>query len=260
MVNKKISGQTIAIIILAVILLITIAFGGVYAFYSAKSNKATGKIVMANLNIDLYADNDGPTSSGKSEIVISNGTNVVPGQELKNSPLMISNRSNSDIYLIVVYEVNAVKLDEHGNKLANGDVVDPKVKPVIDIGAPYINPINNINYNGTNQDWVDYVFTYEHQDQTRSVYRCLVSTKSHNKYNEDYQTVEVIGENKLKLHHLMGDDYQQTSISFTFQAYAIGANSFSFETNIAPADRCNQIVSAIYESVEYKFLDATINT
>lgn len=269
--KKKISGQTIAIIILAVVLLLTVAFGGVYAFYSAKSNTMTGKIVMANLNIDLISGQTG--ESGKSEIVISNGTNVVPGQELNNSPLKIVNRSNAEsIYFIVVYEVNAIKMmydkdgklikDNMGNVVYGDKVIDINEKPVIDIGAEYINTYNQISYSGNNKDWIDYLFVYENADSTLTKYRCLVSTKSYGKGNEESQTIEVIGENRLKLHHLMGDDYQQTSISFAFQAYAIGADdsTFNFTSETTKEERCNKIVTAIYESVEYKFLDATVNS
>ena len=68
MVKNKMSGQTIAIIILAVLLILAIGFGGVYAYYSARSNSVTGKIVMANLKISLESP-----GSDRSEIVISNG-------------------------------------------------------------------------------------------------------------------------------------------------------------------------------------------
>ena len=261
--NKKISGQTLTIIILAALLTVAIAFGGVYAYYSASSRKVTGKIIMANLNIDLISDT---TASGKSEIVISNGTNVVPGQELKNSPLMVVNKSNASIYLVIVYEVNAVKIDGDGNKIDGSDVVDKKEKPIIDIGAPYYNPSEDLSpekssmYNGTNIHWIDYVFTYEHESVTYT-YRCLVSTDAYTRSGDDAQVVEVIGENKLKLHYLMGDDYQQTSISFAFQAYAIGSETagLQFDSNVDQAERCQTIVSAIFKSVEHKFLDATIN-
>ena len=269
--KKKISGQTIAIIILAVILLITVAFGAVYAFYSAKSNAITGKIVMANLNIDLISEKAG--ESGKSEIAISNGTNVVPGQELNNSPLKVVNRSNaSDIYLIVVYEVNAIKMlydkdgnvvkDLQGNIVYGDKVIDEKKKPVIDVGAEYLNDTDKITIAGSNPNWIDYLFVYTNPDSTVSKYRCLVSTKSYSKGNEEAQTIEVIGENELKLHRSMGDSYQQTSISFVFQAYAIGASDsiFGFTNQTTKEEKCYKIVSTIYESVEYKFLNVTVNS
>ena len=92
MVKKKISGQTIAIIILTALLVIAISFGGVYAFYSARSNKVSGRVMMATLSLSMSSG-----SSDKSEIVISNGVDVVPGQPLKNSPLVVKNLSEIEI-------------------------------------------------------------------------------------------------------------------------------------------------------------------
>ena len=261
MVNKKISGQAIAIIILAVLLLITIAFGGVYAFYSARSNKMTGTIVMANLNIDLRSYEYG-TKSARSEIVISHGTNFVPGQELKNSALMVVNKSAElvPIYLIVVYEIKATKLDEHGEIIPGDTVIDKMKNPLIDIGAEYINPIDNIVLEKThNNNWVDYVFSHTKDGETKK-YRCLVTTSTYAKPKDVVEhEIKVIGENELKLHYKMSNEYQRTSLAFAFQAYAIGAESFQFEEGATNADKCNQIVSAIYESVEYKFFEDVIS-
>jgi len=261
MVNKKISGQAITIIILAVLLLITIAFGGVYAFYSARSNKMTGTIVMANLNIDLRSYEYG-TKSARSEIVISHGTNFVPGQELKNSALMVVNKSAelTPIYVIVVYEIKATKLNEKG-EIIPGEIIEDQMKdPLIDIGAQYINMDENIILDKTtNSDWVDYVFTYT-KDEVTKKYRCLVTTSSYSKpKGVTEHEIKVIGEDKLKLHYRMSNEYQRTSLAFAFQAYAIGANSFQFTEETTQAQKCNQIVSAIYESVEYEFFEGIVN-
>ena len=259
MVNKKISGQTIAIIILAILLLIAIGFGGVYAYYSARSKKMTGTVIMANLNINLSSYEYG-TKSATSQIVISHGTNFVPGQNLKNSQLNIINKSAEEVpvYLIVVYEITANKMDEH-QQLTNEIIYDSMQEPLIDFGAEYINEKANINYAGTNADWVDYVFTYGTGEDEKQ-YRCIVSKYSWQKpKGETSQTIPVIYENQLKLHRFMGDVYQRTSLTFAFQAYAISANSFAFETGITQAQRCNEIISAIYESVEYQFFDGTVS-
>ena len=260
MVSKKVSGQTITIIILAILLLIAIAFGGVYAFYSARSKKMTGTVVMANLNIALVAQEY--ADSAKSEIVISHGTNFVPGQELKNSALNIVNVSakHVPVYLVVVYEIKATKMDENGELIPGRVIEDEFKKPLIDLGAQYINPIENIYYEGTNENWVDYVFTYNDGVQIKQ-YRCLVSTSSWERPDDNNQVIPVIEENQLKLHRFMNDSYQRTSLAFAFQAYAIGANStdLQFDETVAMAERCNRIVSAIYESVEYKFFEGTVN-
>ena len=106
MVKKKISGQTLAIIILTALLIIAVTFGGVYAFYSARSNQVTGEIRMATLSIGFGWEAE-TGESICSAIVLSNGKQVVPGQELNNTPLVVTNESQASIYLIIVYEVNA---------------------------------------------------------------------------------------------------------------------------------------------------------
>ena len=261
MVNKKISGQTIAIIILAILLLITIAFGGVFAYYSARSNKMKGVVVMANLSVELTSYDYGTTNkSAKSEIVISHGTNFVPGQELKNSALMVFNKSRAPIYLVVVYEITANELDEKGEDITNKTVDDKKEQPLLDMGSAFINPSENINYAATtNTEWIDYVFTYTKGEETKK-YRCFVSAGSYEKpAGVEEHDITVIGENKLKLHRLMSNEYKNTRLTFTFQAYAIGANSFTFAEGATQTSKCEQIITAIYESVEYKFFDGTVN-
>ena len=54
--------------------------------------------------------------------------------------------------------------------------------------------------------------------------------------------------------------YQNTSISFTFQAYAIAKASFDsqFTDTTTAAERCETIVSAIYASQGNKFLNINV--
>ena len=194
MVKKKFSGQTIAIIILAILLVVAIVFGGVYAFYSARSSKITsGRIVMGNVTIDLVS---GLGMSGKSEVVISNSTNIIPGQPMTNTPLVVNNKSSVPIYLIVVYRLDAYKLqfadgsseptkDAHGDYSLGDRVEDLYIDQVIDVGAEYINEINpggnsaNVSAEEAN-GWVDYVFEGfdEEGNSNGEYYRCLVLTKT----------------------------------------------------------------------------------
>lgn len=247
MVKKKLSGQTIAIIVLVVLLILTIGFGGVYAYYSARSNSVSGKIVMANLKISMESG-----TSDKSEIVISNGVNVVPGQPLENSPLIIRNLSSVNIYLVVVYEINATTED-------SAIIPDEYINPVLGLGTEYINSINtdaSRDRGVTNTDWIDYVFNAEEEGR---YYRCLVSTVDFAPTKDEDNGIIVIGEDKLALAGAMGNEYQRTTISFTFQAYAIGAaTNFGYDPN-SKADKCEKIVSAIYESQQCKFLNINVN-
>lgn len=248
--KKKVSGQTVAILVLAILLLVTVVFGGVFAFYSARSNQVSGKIVMANLKISLESQDSGSTD--RSEIVISNGTNVVPGQPLENSPLVIKNLSSVNIYLVVVYEINATR--ENGEK-----VLDEHKAPLLGLSMEYINSIDttkNVSEYVTNSNWVDYVFKGEEENK---IYRCLVSMVDFAPSNETNNGIEVIGKDRLALSGAMGNEYQQTSISFTFQAYAIGSNSgFTFNAE-NKAEKCEQIVRAIYSSQGHTFLNINVN-
>lgn len=270
MVKKRISGQTIAIIILAILLLLTISFGGVYAFYTARSNKITsGKIIMANLKINIK----NTSATGVSQIVITNGYNIVPGQKLENSPLTIENLSSVDIYLAVVYRINAVTetVLQDGTVLKE-DVKDTAQRQCLGLGVEYINPIfpeYSTNKYTTNTKWVDYVFEAKNGDEnanevvvddetgeTKFVYRCLVSKITIPKETDE----TVIHEKELYLAEQLGNEYKQSSISFTFQAYAIGTETnFGFEDNDTTATRCEKIVSAIYEAQDETFLDLETN-
>lgn len=240
--RKKLTGQTISIIILAVLLLLSIGFGVVYAYYSAKSSAISGKIVMANLNISIES---GIGASGKSEIVISNSTNIMPNQQLENTPLLVHNSSSVPIYLVVVYKIQAFDTN-------NEEINDPLNYPVLDIGCEFINPTTKSSQPGGESIWTDFVFTYE-KDDTISNYRCFVSSP----IATDTETVTVIEENKLRISRYMGNEYQKSTIYFTFQAYAIGCDSFNadFPDGTTIETKCQKIVSAIYEAHNMKFLN-----
>ena len=253
MVRKKLSGQMIAIIILAILLLLAITFGGVYAFYSARANKVSGKVIMANLKIGMTSQvtGDDGTVSDKSEIVISNKENVVPGQLLGNTPLLITNESSVNVYLAVVYEVRA-------EKIKTEEIVQDKFEAsAISFGANYINPLNESKnrYNGVNGDWIDFVFRSDASGEVKT-YRCIVSAKSYAPTAEG-ETITVIGDDKLSLSKDMGSEYMDTNISLVFQAYAISADSFAGEitSSTTAKDRCQTIVSRIYQEYGYKFLN-----
>lgn len=251
------TGQTAAIIILAILLILAITFGGVYAYYSARTGSVSGKVIMANLNIDLVSvDGDGNIitgASGKSEIVISHGTNIVPNQQLENTPLIVKNKSNTSIYLVVVYAIKATKIDSN-----ESETKDDYVKSVIDIGYDYYNPSSLENSDKTlTTDWIDYVFTYQEGENEPVKYRCLVSTVAFKADEGQNQQITVIEANKLKLSAQMGNEYQSTTISFTFQAYAIGEGSFNtdFTPETTKVEKCEKIVNAVYVSQEKNLLN-----
>ena len=266
MVKKKISGQTIAIIILTAVLALTIGFGGVFAYYTARSNKlaSSGEIVMGNLKIALTG---GTGESGKSEIVISNKTNVLPSQSLGNTPLAINNMSNVPIYLVLVYEFKAEKLNSKG---ATIQITDACTFPVFDLGMKYVNSINpsrnKVDKGIRTEEWVDFVFKADSGDDQAGVaydettqtwcraYRCLVSMV---KVDPNKTNLEIIAKDQLSLAPEMGNEYQESTISFTFQAYAIGSdlNDFNFTSQTSIEEKCQRIVDVVYTSQARTFLD-----
>ena len=262
MVKKKLSGQTMAIIILGAMLLITIAFGGVYAYYTARTNKVSGRIMMANLDIALGSGEEG--ESDQSKIIIYNKEYIVPGQVLDNTPLMIRNESTVEIMLIVVYELKAEReiKDKDGNVIELQSVEDEFINPVFGLGCEYLNskhPESNIEDPDEiyNYDWYDFVFYGEREDK---YYRCMVSRKSIPKSTKGSTSnrITVIGENKLSLHKFMGSEYEDSTLSFKFQAYAIGAETnFGIDKDDSNLERCNKIVNEIYSSQGYRFLGLT---
>lgn len=231
MVKKRLGGQTIAIIILSILLLLTACFGGVYAYYSTTTSKVSGRVVMANLNISLQA---GIGESASSEILVSNGV-FVAGDKLENTPLLVVNNSNTAIYLSIVYKVDAVDVDT-GEPLENYD----DTEPLIDIGIT------------DDSIWYDYLFVSTDSSGEEVRYRCLV-TKRPVGQSEEYLTV--IEENALKIPESWGDEFQNMQISFLFQAYAIGASTFEdlFTSEVGIEDRCEVIMTKIYEEYDREF-------
>ena len=242
MVKKNFSGQTLAIIILAILLVLAIAFGGVYAFYSERSQQISGEIKMANLEISLEAEKG---ESGKSEIIIYNKEDIVPGQTLTNSPLVVKNLSKVNIYLIVVYEIKAKKRDD-GTK-----VDDDFKKPVLGLGTEYVNSVYPEYKRDvfTNKVWVDYVFNAKEESK---YYRCLVSTASHP--TSTTEGIDVIPKDQLALAPEMGSEYMYTEISLTFQAFAIAANDALVSGLTTSQEKCEKIVSEIYKEQGKTFL------
>lgn len=252
MVKKKLSGQTIAIIILAILLLLAIGFGGVYSFYTARSNKVSGTIVMANLSITLKADGE-VGQTGKTDVFISNGVNVnvVPGQKLNNSKLSVVNNSLVPIYLMVVYYLKADILTPEGEVISH--VNDTYTHPVLGLGYQYVNDANDYTQTGavTDVPWIDYVFdASEVEGGEDKIYRCFVYTSPIEK--EEDKTV--IGHNELALHHTIGNTYQKATISMTFQAFAVASASFNFASGASKAEKGRAIVKAIYESQDCVFM------
>ena len=249
MFKKKLSGQTVVIVILTILLLLTLCFGGVFAYYTYSSSKITGEIMMASLSIDLETSN----STDKSVISISNKGQVVPGEKLKNSALYLRNSSSVGVYIAIVYEIKATKK-------GGEEVEDLFEDPVLGLGLDYINPHvedKSIVLSDNEDEWVDYVFYAESENK---FYRCLMHLNGLAPAESRIQQITVIGANELALSKKMGNRYQSTTISFVMQAYAIGTGSFmNINNQTSVEDKCEIIMNSIYENEGYEFFNVAVN-
>ena len=238
MTKKKLSGQTLTIIILVILLLLTCVFGGVYAYYSQKSSKISGVVKMANLKIEMRAGGSDGTS-GSSEILNTNSY-YIPGQVLPNTALTVTNSSNVPVYIAVVYTVKAV----------NNDPNSPDYKQEI-TNYDLSNPLIGIHGDTT---WFDGRYTNEEYDTD---FRYLmISTPIAVAEREEDKTITVIPEGKLKLHEKMGNAYQSTIITLTFRAYVIGSEQTELKGRLngqtTVSGKCNVVMDAIFEAFDYK--------
>ncbi len=301
MVKKKISGQTIAIIILAIMLLLAIGFGAVFAYFSTSSSSIQGTIVLANLNISLEVQNlediDGNTTTSESSEIIISGTNVLPNQKILNRPLVVNNTSNAPTYLMVAYKVGAVRSVQGGDDVIIRDDFDGCV---IDLGIDYINSHHSSEFRHYDEygalitdptedvrrhtKWVDYVFTYTDPNVPNAepqIYRCLVLLEKQAASTGTPNKIEVIGRDQLKLHSDLDNDFQNSALSFTFQAYVIGASEDIIDTvestvknpdgsvatypdgspkyKYSTEERCLAIVENTFRTQNYKFLNVEVD-
>lgn len=242
MTKKKLSGQTVTIIILAILLLLTCIFGGVYAYYSTTSSKISGVVKMANLKIEMRAGGT-EGASGSSEILNTNSY-YIPGQVLPNTALTVTNSSNTKVYLAVVYTVKAINNDESSSNFGN-EITDYDLS----------NPLIGIHGDTT---WFDGRYTnVEHDADFRYL---MIPTPIAPTFGDDGKVIpkviSVIPEGKLKLHEKMGNAYQSTIITLTFRAYVIGSDQQELkdalgQTNGTNTEKCNVIMGAIFKAFDY---------
>ena len=279
MTKKKISGQTIAIIALVILLILTIGFGAVYVYFTTRSNSITGHVTMATLSIRLHSEGWNEELGGiseKSEITLSS-TNVLPNQQLLNDPLIVKNSSEAPVCLIVVYEVSATR----GEGDDQVKIVDDYEGCLIDLGIDYVNSKHNPELKHDNEQitgtedfrrntrWVDYLFTHEDESSgVESVYRCLVSLDRYTATTDPEtgkiieQRIDVIRKDSLKLHQDLDNDYQTARLTFAFQAYVIGASDdwYNGLQDKSVKEQCEEIVFRTYQNQNYQFLNVGLGT
>jgi len=278
MVKKKFSGQAVAIVILIVLLILTVAFGGVFAFYSASSGRvsSSGLIMMASLDIDFKEDVFEAGKSTESQILITNMNNkLVPSEVLGNSPLTVINNSADEegrvvpIYVVVLYRVQKATLEENRHlddiylTEMKKDQITGEMKKVFKTdkdGKKIPFGVIDIGTDSETSIWTDFVFDTSNypeyaQDNLETndnyVVRCFVTKEA-----QTTKEIPVIKQNNLRLHEEMTNDFQGQSITFTFQAHAISSNQNIFEgldENATQEERSAAIVKAIYKSNAWQF-------
>ena len=97
--KRKMSKSTFAIIIMAVVMVAMLAFGGTYAYFTATATtKSTGEFTTGS--IKLEANDDATFVSGL--------TNVVPGDALTTGPLTLTTTSaGTDSYIAIKVTIEA---------------------------------------------------------------------------------------------------------------------------------------------------------
>ena len=97
--KRKMSKSTFAIIIMAVVMVAMLAFGGTYAYFTATATKkTTGEFTTGS--IKLEANDDATFVSGL--------TNVVPGDALTTGPLTLTTTSaGTDSYIAIKVTIKA---------------------------------------------------------------------------------------------------------------------------------------------------------
>ena len=97
--KRKMSKSTFAIIIMAVVMVAMLAFGGTYAYFTATATKkTTGEFTTGS--IKLEANDDATFETGL--------TNVVPGDKLTTGPLTLTTTSaGTDSYIAIKVTIKA---------------------------------------------------------------------------------------------------------------------------------------------------------
>ncbi len=114
--SKKMSKQTVAIIIMAVIMVAMLAFGGTFAYFTATAEKkTTGEFTTGSIKLE---SNDDAT-------FVASLTNVVPGDALTTGALTLTPTSaGTDSYIAIRVTITATDssdtpLDLSGTSLAS---------------------------------------------------------------------------------------------------------------------------------------------
>ena len=102
--KKKMSKSTFAIIIMAVVMVAMLAFGGTYAYFTATATtKSTGEFTTGSIKLEA---NDDAT-------FVASLTDVVPGDALTTGPLTLATTSaGTDSYIAIKVTIEATDAND----------------------------------------------------------------------------------------------------------------------------------------------------
>lgn len=234
MVKKKTNGQSIVIIILSILLLISIGFGVTYSYYNGKSNLVTGNIMTATLSISLNGvDSNGETT--KFSISAPGEQLLVPGNSLNNVALNLSNDCTQRTYMVVLYSLSAhiiKKTEDEKPQYIPNDLLK-------DI------PAITFKEDAFETDvWHSIIYKCANVENTS--YACLVGInpfKGKESSTSPSLPINVLNKNSLKIPHEWNDDLQNCEVTISVIAYAIQAENLEakYREPILKAEADNKI-------------------
>ncbi|MBQ8430478.1 MAG: hypothetical protein IJX26_00830 [Clostridia bacterium] len=118
MIKKTTSKQTIAIVVLTILLVLSIAFGATYSYFNGSSEGyISGNVVTATLDVALT----GPDGQASSFSLHTEGSEVIPGQPLNNTALKVNNLSPVTTYMVVTF---ALGIQDNDTNVTTLDYID----------------------------------------------------------------------------------------------------------------------------------------
>lgn len=237
MIKKKTSRQTIAIIILAILLILSIVFGSTYSYFNASTKDAIeGTVTTATLSVSLKGYDETLAETTTFSLHTS-GTKVIPGEPLTNTALQINNTSPVPTYMCVTYKLSIVNGNEDGE-------VDTSVLNAMDIQESSVG-----------DGWRKCDFTCK--DLETKICSFIYLGGAHgdgngifnDPYNPDNTTSMVFGHSSLRVPTSWGNSMQGKTIKLGFQAYVIQATALNTKypdianENLSASNRASAILS-----------------
>ena len=227
MVKKKTTKQNVAIIVLSILLLVSIAFGVTYSIFSGSSDELTsGSITTATLTVGIQAVPDDTLWKPEDEywqnsssFQLHTAGNILPGQPLENTALQVGNTSPVPTYMVVIYTLeisnDTSDPDEESFIQADGtmDVMDLKADAV---GSDWVKKVHICNDGASKIHSLVYL---GNNGNGNGIFPAAV--------NNQAQTSLALHAGSLKVPTSWQNDMQGKSIRVNFVAHVIQAEALS---------------------------------